>query len=278
MLWTYPRMIHSEVMTHRAFSKNAASSRAIPLKRMIEAVQLTPAYPERWGCKAERGMQDGGLLREEIVHDVKAALEHLKGVAIQTAQIMDDLNVAKQIANRYIEPWAHMTTLVTGTDAAYHNFFALRAHPGADPTFQVLAYSALDWYLSSRPKRLDWGQWHLPGLEEDSPWSTEGKLKMATALACRTSYTKFDEELSMDDASRIHRIAKENGHMSPFEHCAQAVKSGHYPWSNFDQVTPVETSLQGISHWLQYRKMIEGENKTNVDLNAILASKPEWIK
>jgi len=35
---TYPRIIHSEFMTHRVFSRNAASSRAIPAKRMRELV------------------------------------------------------------------------------------------------------------------------------------------------------------------------------------------------------------------------------------------------
>ena len=33
----YPRFIHSEMMTHRVFSRNAASSRAIPIKKMIAA-------------------------------------------------------------------------------------------------------------------------------------------------------------------------------------------------------------------------------------------------
>ena len=45
-LWTfeltYPRYIHSEFMTHRVFSRNASSSRAIPVKRMIEQVRNNP--------------------------------------------------------------------------------------------------------------------------------------------------------------------------------------------------------------------------------------------
>jgi hypothetical protein len=35
----YPRFIHSEMMTHRVFSRNAASSRAIPIKKMIAAAR-----------------------------------------------------------------------------------------------------------------------------------------------------------------------------------------------------------------------------------------------
>ena len=38
----YPRFIHSEFMTHRLFSRNAASSRVIPVKKVIELVENTP--------------------------------------------------------------------------------------------------------------------------------------------------------------------------------------------------------------------------------------------
>lgn len=55
-LLTYPRFIHSEFMTHRMFSRNAASSRAIPLKKMIEVIpkvlELVPQLdPERQAAK-----------------------------------------------------------------------------------------------------------------------------------------------------------------------------------------------------------------------------------
>ena len=35
-LLTYPRFIHSELMTHRMFSRNSASSRAISLKKCLK--------------------------------------------------------------------------------------------------------------------------------------------------------------------------------------------------------------------------------------------------
>ena len=37
----YPRFIHGEFMTHRVFSRNAASSRAIPVKTFLKQVCLT---------------------------------------------------------------------------------------------------------------------------------------------------------------------------------------------------------------------------------------------
>ena len=35
----YPRFIHAEFMTHRMFSRNAGSSRALPIRKMIAAVR-----------------------------------------------------------------------------------------------------------------------------------------------------------------------------------------------------------------------------------------------
>ena len=44
----YHRYIHGEFMTHRLFSRNAASSRAIPVSKMIELVKNSPAVPIHW--------------------------------------------------------------------------------------------------------------------------------------------------------------------------------------------------------------------------------------
>lgn len=55
----YPRFIHAEFMTHRVFSRNASSSRAVPVKKMIQDVIDDPAMPVRWGAN-QPGMQDAG--------------------------------------------------------------------------------------------------------------------------------------------------------------------------------------------------------------------------
>lgn len=52
----YPRLIHSELLTHRALSRNAASSRAIPAIAMIKSVWSNPAEPVHWGMN-QSGMQ-----------------------------------------------------------------------------------------------------------------------------------------------------------------------------------------------------------------------------
>ena len=45
MLLRYPRFIHAELMTHRTFSRNASSSRAIPVKKIIADIMADPAMP-----------------------------------------------------------------------------------------------------------------------------------------------------------------------------------------------------------------------------------------
>ena len=41
----YPRFIHAEIMIHRVFSRNAASSRAIPTEKIIQNIIDDPAMP-----------------------------------------------------------------------------------------------------------------------------------------------------------------------------------------------------------------------------------------
>ena len=60
---SYHRFIHSEFMTHRMFSRNAASSRAIPVEKMLKQVKENPAMPIHWG-KNQPGMQ----AKEEITN------------------------------------------------------------------------------------------------------------------------------------------------------------------------------------------------------------------
>ena len=47
-LVTFPRIILSEINTHRMFSRNTSSSRAIPFEKMVGAVQNDPFVPIAW--------------------------------------------------------------------------------------------------------------------------------------------------------------------------------------------------------------------------------------
>lgn len=173
----YPRFIHSELMTHRVFSKNAASSRAIPIEKMIQRVIDNPAMPEFWG-KNQSGMQANEELDDEKIQHrnvmefsssnvsftdrqlAKAIWLESRDLAIKQVLKLKDLGLHKQISNRLLEPWFHIRVILSGTE--FSNFFALRAHKDAQPEFRVLAEKMLIDYNNSTPKQLKEGEWHIP--------------------------------------------------------------------------------------------------------------------
>ena len=276
---TYPRFFHSEIMTHRVFSRNAASSRAIPVKRMIDDIRQNCAMPIFWG-KNQPGMQakeelDDIVKRREItvspvgnsldpytltVTDKHAAKHEwliARDSAIKHAEKMLELGVHKQIANRILEPFMHMTVILTGTE--FENFFALRAHPDAQPEFQELAYKMLDIYQLSEPKKLKEGEWHIPfGDKLDETRLTELyyqtaipheelKLRIATARCARVSYLNFEGKDDYNKDIELSETLSSSGHWSPFEHCAMAMSASEFS-GNF-------------KGWKQYRKTFYEENR-----------------
>ena len=286
---TYPRFFHSEVMTHRVFSRNASSSRAIPVKKMIDDVKYNPAMPIFWG-KNQAGMQAKEEL-DDINKDKKifispvgnsvdpcvlmvttkraAQYEWLaaRDSAVKHAEKMLELGLHKQIANRILEPFMHITVLVTATD--HENFLSLRAHEDTQPEFQDIAYKMLALYQSNVPNKLKEGEWHIPFGDkiEDArlnqlidkinreqqftpTWHDEMyKIKIATARCARVSYLNFEGKDDYTKDIELHDILKNSGHWSPFEHCAMALDK------------PEQSG--NFVGWKQYRKMFNGENRSD---------------
>ena len=139
---TYPRIIHAEMMTHRLFSRNAASSRAIPFKKMVESVEEDPFIPIAWQ-KDHKGMQGTEYFTESEFIDIEPeyaedpnitnvlAIPHLKSMWLHARQatisMADALNkskATKQLCNRLLEPYQWYTCLVTTTEL--ENFYKLR--------------------------------------------------------------------------------------------------------------------------------------------------------
>lgn len=251
---TYPRFIHSELMTHRVFSRNAASSRAIPVSKLINDVKTNIARPVFWG-RNQKGMQALEALDTETITKCVALWDEAAMSACEYAQKLVDLGAHKQIANRVIEPFCHMTTLLTGTD--FENFFVLRAHKDAQPEFRVLATEMLKLYVRNSPVKMRDGEFHIPFGEYMPPGiSLENRLKIATARAARVSYKTFDGSFDVEKDYELHDRLLESGHMSPFEHCAENMSCEAY-FGNF-------------CGWRQYRKKFPQENKKYVDLEKLL--------
>lgn len=294
----YPRFIHSEMMTHRALSRNAASSRAIPTHRMIANVRENGAVPEYWGSK-KAGMQSGEQLEGEDLEACKQIWHAAKMRAILASDDLSDRGLHKSLANRVIEPWVPYTALFSGTD--WPHFFRLRAHPKAQPEFQVLAYRMLDAYLKSTPQPLQWGDWHIPfGDRMDPEWPLDTQLKVAIARCARTSYETFDGEIVLEKDLDLYADLMENDpmHASPAEHVARAEQhlwlSPNYidsdapvlSWFEDDWDLTMRTPIPytyNLTHqgnylgFTQYRKLQPREHTTLCDFNAIMDSKPDWI-
>lgn len=256
-LLCYPRFIHGELMTHRAFSRNAASSRAIPIEKMIAEVESNPAGPIRWG-KNGKGMQDHGVMdRGYETRRCKDAWLAAAASAVEQARGLHLLGLHKQIVNRVLEPFAWMETLVTATD--YANFFALRCHKDAQPEFQRLAYLMLRAYVAGTPQRLGPGEWHLPFSDFMPDGITlDQRLKIASARSARLSYKTFDGQVSPEKDYAIcdRLVGNVPGHWSPIEHPATPAPGRHGPY-------------QG---WKSYRAHHPGENIASLDFAGHLAN------
>lgn len=135
-LLTFPRFILAELNTHRVFSKNSASSRAIPFKKMVEMVETDPFIPIAWQ-KEHKGMQGSEYITDEkLINRCKEVWLHAKDNAVERAcELHGDnwiepenkhllLDVTKQLCNRLLEPFMWHTVLITGTE--FENFFELR--------------------------------------------------------------------------------------------------------------------------------------------------------
>lgn len=259
----YPRMVHAELMTHRLFSRNASSTRAIPTAKMIEWIEKDPAMPVYWG-KNQKGMQATEELTEAQRGDAEACWLDARDRAVLYAKTLMDIGVHKQIASRILEPWAHINVVVTAT--TFDNFFALRCHKAAMPEIQALAVKMARLYRDNDPISFLPGWWHLPFVtdaelsalcelrrqarylrdDECERFMAEETrlLKLSVARCARVSYKTFDgNEPDPDKDVALHDSLLANGHWSPFEHQAQAAcdgnRSGNFVgWTQYRQMLP----------------------------------------
>lgn len=250
----YPRIILSELNTHTLFAKNSSSSRAIPVKKVIEMVKNNPAMPVRFG-QHQSGMQDQGVEFDGKVQipGMKYSLSGREAWiyaavnACEVAQAMLDAGFAKQVANRLLEPFQRMKTVLTATE--FENFFWLRDDKDADPTIESLAKAMREAKEKSTPELLEPGQWHTPyvdhfyeniGLEGDDALVFAGycvkdedgdtivldveEAKAISSSCCaQVSYRVLNntKDKALDIYNRL--INGNKVHASPFQHQATPV-------------------------------------------------------
>ena len=261
----FPRMVLAELNTHRALSKNSASSRAIPFKKMLEMAQSDPFIPIRFQ-KDHSGMQGveyfEGEEHEQCVRDWLAARD-----AAVTAATSFKLPVTKQLRNRLLEPFMWHTVIVTASD--YENFFALRVHPDAEIHIAELARQMLEAYNASEPKSLRPGEWHIPfGGKIDTPRLkreihhdsmkchnslrdkalNDAVIKVSVARCARISFLNYEgkDDYAADIKLCDRLFGATPRHLSPTEHVAQCLDSSE--------------SHGNFRGWKQYRYMFPDQN------------------
>lgn len=277
----YPRFIHAEFMTHRLFSRNASSSRAIPVAKMIEDLRRDPAMPIYWGSN-KPGMQAGEELTDHALEMTKAAWITGMEKAIFYAETMVEWGLHKQIANRILEPWAHINVVVTATDWA--NFFALRCHADAQPEIKMLAEQMQQLLKDAVPTLLQTGQWHLPYVDQEGQSDdrdqaedyitqngvlrvvpsqqqiTDLLKKVSVARCARVSYLTHDGRPTSveEDLALFERLlGAQPLHASPAEHQATPDEKNYQEGAILGWDNP---KLHGnFTGWIQYRKTLEGE-------------------
>lgn len=265
----YPRFIHSEFMTHRMFSRNASSSRAIPVEKMLEQVQQNPAMPIHWG-KNQPGMQ----AREEIeyIDTAKYRWTLAAEQAIIYAAKLNSMGLHKQVVNRLLEPFQYIKVIVTATE--WGNFFKLRLHEDAQPEIQELAKCMKEAMDTSIPVKLEYGEWHLPYVDRNE-FQINGTysglpyieidytraIKCSVARCARVSYLNHDNtnpniEKDLELASKLLK----DGHMSPFEHQATPMRQASFDLLTEEGLTHIDKYDNlwsgNFKSWLQYRQML----------------------
>lgn len=296
----YPRWIHAEGRTHRLLSigeddkpeyytpspmedpnlsRNASSSRAMPVKRMIQDIIDHPAIPMFWG-QNQKGMQAGGEINEYIRNpwkeglssigtmlDRKSAWLQARDNAIKSAEAFDAAGYAKQIVNRLLEPFSHIKVVITATE--WTNFFGLRIHEAAEPHIKLLAERIKAAINGTEAVTLRYGQWHLPYVDhEDSakadtrPGDYWGELlKLSTARCARTSYhthdgrqPNFEEDLALYD----RLVGSHPLHASPTEHQATPDRNVGSPEDGDVWANPQKWG--NLVGFIQHRKTLNGEH------------------
>lgn len=280
----YHRYIHGEVMTHRLFGRNAMSSRAVPISKMIQQVKDKPATPIHWG-KNQAGMQSKvelvGFELEQAQNEWALAAQS----AVSHAEYLASYSGHKQIVNRLLEPFQMMKVVLTATEFA--NFFWLRCDADAQPEIQELAKCMFEAMSESKPERLKVGEWHTPYVEhfrgsdgdasvqyivDNVGVSEEDAIAISSSCCAQVSYRNIDN--SYDKAMTVYERLGVGGnkiHASPFEHLATPMNNDHLE----DMHVRGDKWPDGITHfsskgefwsgnlkgWTQYRQLLKNHTK-----------------
>lgn len=255
-----PRFILAQFNTHRVFSRNASSSRAIPTQKLRDRIKKDPVIPVHWGLNRAGMVAYSEVPLPDKVEAKKVWLKAAED-ALRAAKTLQNLGVHKQVANRLLEPFMWTSVVVTSTD--WDNFFKLRLAEDTQPEFQALAKKMKDALDYSIPTQ---SEYHLPYVSQSELPNEvtqevyEEWANISAARCARVSYLNHDG--SAPDVVKDKELATmlwKHQHCSPFEH--QAFSNTHaYTEMEIEDVgfTPalIEPSLvkfDNLHGWISFR-------------------------
>jgi len=265
MVVTFPRIVLAEFNTHRMFSRNSASSRAIPVAKQLERVTQDPFIPTYLG-KAQKGMQADEELSKQAREIALARWLSARDDAVQHAHRLAELGLHKQLTNRLLEPFMWHTVVVTATE--WGNFFALRANEMAQPEIRTIAEMMKKLYVSHQPEQLQESEWHLPFIQpsEREIKNTVTVRQISAARCARVSYLTHDGKRDLWADIKLYERLVTGGHMSPLEHVARPFTENEvrtrmaHPEQEGNQVTNSLSFCGNFRGWMQLRKTVTNEH------------------
>lgn len=242
---TFPRFVLAEFNTHRMFSRNSASSRAVPTAKLIERVERDPAIPLEWGLN-KAGMSASDVLSDQAGEAATRAWLEARDDAVAHARELLDLKVHKQELNRLLEPFLWHTVIVTATE--WENFFELRCAVNAQPEIREAALRMREAIDASGPRVIGYGEWHTPLLQEDEAMlDVEIRKEISAARCARVSYLTHEGTREIAKDLELYERLKSDRHLSPFEHVATPSED-----------TDFHANFRG---WVQMRAAIDGRSE-----------------
>lgn len=240
----YPRYILAELNTHRVFSRNTASSRAIPYDKMIQSILDTNNMPMWTANKA--GMQGDLITDKELLTECNSLWYEARQRAIYFARKLYQLGVHKQNFNRLLEPFQTVKTILTATE--FYNFFKLRIHKDAMPEIRVLANEMKKAMDESKPDLLLEDDWHLPyiTIEDLKNYSLDTCKKISVSCCAQVSYRKLDTTLEKALSIYDKLVSGDIIHGSAFEHICRPLNKGEKQVGNLIGFRQFRHDIEGV--------------------------------
>jgi hypothetical protein len=222
---TMHRFVLAEFNTHRAFSRNSASSRAIPVSKQIAAVMDDPALPLEWGSN-QPGMQAGEPLDGEALQRVRKEWLSARDAAVTATTALMNHGLHKQVSNRLLEPFMWQTVIVTSTE--WDGFYEQRCSPLAQPEIRACAEAMRSAMAASEPVALIENEWHTPYVSAGEDLGGADPLKVSSARCARVSYLTHDgvRDPAKDIFLYERLVTASPIHASPLEHVARPSGQG----------------------------------------------------